>query len=150
MYSKNSNSKRLPWPSRRRDGLRPFDRSNTSSLSTASNMFRNKIPVMVPLSEQQQKQGMFLPLNMHSGPRGNAFPSPMFFSISVLFSDPLYKWIEASFPFDLYRFSSKNNSAHEWLSVSGHESQYSKMGILVAALCCGRPSLVHRYVCPPT
>ena len=61
----------------------PLDLSKASCLSMFFNISFNNLDVMLPFSEQQQKVGICLPSNSHSGPRGYHFPLPVFFSISL-------------------------------------------------------------------
>ena len=61
----------------------PSDLSKASCLSMFFNISFNNLDVMLPFSEQQQKVGICLPSNSHSGPRGYHFPLPVFFSISL-------------------------------------------------------------------
>jgi len=58
--------------------LTPSDQSNTLSPSIIFNISVNNCAVILPFSEQQQKVGIFVPMNSHSGPNGCIFPFPMF------------------------------------------------------------------------
>jgi hypothetical protein len=136
--------------SRRRNELRPVDWSNTSSLSIIFSIFRNKVHVMVPLSGQQKNQGMILPLKRHSGPRGNDPLTQIYFSISC--SSPIHctRGSKPVFQSSFTDFAAKIIAHISSFPLPVMNPQTVKWASLVAALCWGHPSLVHRYVCPPT
>jgi hypothetical protein len=57
IYSRNGISNLLPWPSRSKKGEIPLLRSNSYILSICSSIAASNSDVMLPLLEQQQKQG---------------------------------------------------------------------------------------------
>jgi hypothetical protein len=130
IYSRKSSSKQLPWPSNRRKGFNPVEWSNTWRSSIALSMSTRSLPVILPLLEQQQKQGTFFPLNTHSKPIGYILPSPIFFFDFIFLPYPFCNWIKAHIPVILLPLCSEYDGAHYRLTVCWCESQHHKMSIL--------------------
>ena len=107
----------------------PLDLSKASCLSMFFNISFNNSDVMLPFSEQQQKVGICLPSNSHSGPRGYHFPPHVFFNIIVM-RCPWTEGIQTHYPCQIQVLCSKNNCAHHWLARGSHEAEDSEVAIL--------------------
>ena len=87
MYSRNSRSNHQPCLCRIKNGLSPeFSRLKTCNLSKHFNISVRRWPVMEPLLEWQQKQGMCFPLKKQPGPKGYTFLSPQLSTILICWS----------------------------------------------------------------
>ncbi len=140
MYSRNSRSNHEPCPSKIKNGLSPeFSRSKTCKLSKHFNISVRRWPVMEPLLEWQQKQGMCFPLKKQPGPKGYTFPSPQ---LSMTLSGSPIHSVKGSTP---VLHSSLNTLAAKVIAhitgspLAAVNPMTVKCASLVAALCCGRP-----------
>ena len=131
MYLRNSRSNLEPCPSRIKNGLSPeFSRSKTCKESMHFNISVKRWPVMEPLSEWQQKQGMCFPLKKQLGPKGYTLSITTVFKEIIGFCNPFYKWINSSPPLILKYFSCKNYHAHNWISTGRSKFHDSEMRFL--------------------
>jgi hypothetical protein len=137
MYSRNSRSNREPCPSRIKNGFSPeFSQSKTCKLSKHFNISVRRWPVMEPLLEWQQKQGMCFPLKKAAQSKRVHLSVTTVVNDIIGLSNPFSKGIYSSPPLILEHFSCKNYRAHNWISTGCSKPHDSEMCILG-----GRPLL---------
>ena len=151
MYIKKGNSKQLPWPSRRRNGAMPSDRSKTLNLSMTQSISTSNTEVMLPFSEQQQKVGTVLPLMWQNGPCGYCLPRPpvllrMSSSPPIHVADALNPNTHAL----LITWAAKIMAHMTGSSVAAVKPKTVTCDSFLAALICGRPCASHKNFSTPS
>jgi hypothetical protein len=105
-------------------------------------------PLMLPLSELQQKQGIFSLRKYMLVQKGKVYHHHKFFQV-FLISDPFCKAIKSGFPFLLQSLGNRYDSSEDQFACYSCEANHSKMYILCCCSICGHPSTVQRKASPP-
>ena len=151
MYCRNFNSKRLPCPSRRRNGGIPSLRSKTPDLSNAVSIATSSSAVMLPFSEQQQKVGICFPLKVQTGPQGCLLSRPPVLP-RKFFLSPIHSAAALKPKTQLSQrcFAAKMIAHMTGSPVAAVKPKTVKCESFVPAFTCGRPAAPHKNFSPPT
>ena len=128
-YSRNFKSNWLPCPSNSKNGGMLSNQSYALRPSLVFSISVNNSAVTLPFSEQQQKVGIFFPMNSHLHLRGCHFPVPVFL---VIASSLPAQGVKGSRPSTHAGSSSLAAKITRWSTCGGCKAKHGKVSIL----CC--------------